>query len=117
MSANPDHPAIEVRKLHKSFGDLEVLKGIDFHVDNGEVVCVIGPSGSGKSTLLRGIAGLVPVTAGEVYARSLPVLLGVAAALEPDISGRRNVFLGGTALGIRRDHLEEQMDEIIEFAG
>ena len=45
--------AIEVRDLHKSFGDNEVLRGIDFSVDRGEVVCVIGPSGSGKSTLLR----------------------------------------------------------------
>ena len=45
--------AIDVQDLHKSFGDNEVLKGIDFHVDHGQVVCVIGPSGSGKSTLLR----------------------------------------------------------------
>ena len=45
--------AIDVQDLHKYFGDNEVLKGIDFHVGNGEVVCVIGPSGSGKSTLLR----------------------------------------------------------------
>lgn len=44
---------IEVKNLHKSFGTNEVLTGIDFHVENGEVVCVIGPSGSGKSTLLR----------------------------------------------------------------
>ena len=44
-------PAIDVQDLHKSFGDNEVLKGIDFHVDQGHVVCVIGPSGSGKSTL------------------------------------------------------------------
>ena len=44
--------AIEIRGLCKRFGDNEVLKGIDFHVAEGEVVCVIGPSGSGKSTLL-----------------------------------------------------------------
>ncbi|HET6625903.1 MAG TPA: amino acid ABC transporter ATP-binding protein [Nocardioidaceae bacterium] len=46
-------PVIEVSDLHKRFGDLEVLKGIDAEVDETEVVCVIGPSGSGKSTFLR----------------------------------------------------------------
>ena len=59
--------AIEVRSLHKSFGALEVLKGIDFHVDRGEVVCVIGPSGSGKSTLLRCINLLETPTSGKVW--------------------------------------------------
>ncbi|MYX96979.1 ATP-binding cassette domain-containing protein, partial [Streptomyces sp. SID486] len=46
-------PEIEVRGLRKSFGDNEVLRGIDLEIGQGEVVCVIGPSGSGKSTLLR----------------------------------------------------------------
>ncbi len=59
-------PAIHVKALHKSFGDLEVLKGIDFRVDAGEVVCVIGPSGSGKSTLLRCINRLEDSQAGEI---------------------------------------------------
>jgi polar amino acid transport system ATP-binding protein len=58
--------AIEIRELHKYFGDLEVLKGIDFHVDEGEVVCVIGPSGSGKSTLLRCINRLEEPTSGTI---------------------------------------------------
>jgi polar amino acid transport system ATP-binding protein len=58
--------AIEVRDLHKAFGDLEVLKGIDFRVDRGEVVCVIGPSGSGKSTLLRCVNRLEEPTGGQV---------------------------------------------------
>jgi polar amino acid transport system ATP-binding protein len=59
-------PVIEIRDLHKYFGDLEVLKGIDFHVDAGEVVCVIGPSGSGKSTLLRCVNRLEEVTSGTI---------------------------------------------------
>jgi polar amino acid transport system ATP-binding protein len=59
--------AIEMRSLHKSFGELEVLKGIDFHVDKGEVVCVIGPSGSGKSTLLRCINLLETPTSGKIW--------------------------------------------------
>ncbi|MEX2549343.1 MAG: amino acid ABC transporter ATP-binding protein [Nitriliruptoraceae bacterium] len=59
-------PAIDVQELYKSFGDLEVLSGIDFHVDPGEVVCVIGPSGSGKSTLLRCVNRLEEPTAGRI---------------------------------------------------
>ncbi len=57
---------IEIRDLHKSFGDLEVLKGIDLHVEEREVVCVIGPSGSGKSTLLRCINLLEEPTSGAI---------------------------------------------------
>jgi len=57
---------INVKNLHKSFGDQEILKGIDNHVDEKEVVVVIGPSGSGKSTFLRCLNGLETVTSGEI---------------------------------------------------
>ncbi|MEU7881151.1 amino acid ABC transporter ATP-binding protein [Microbispora bryophytorum] len=57
---------VEIRNLHKSFGKLEVLKGIDFTVESGQVVCVIGPSGSGKSTLLRCVNLLEQPTSGTV---------------------------------------------------
>lgn len=57
---------ITVNDLHKSFGDLEVLKGIDAEVKEQEVVCVIGPSGSGKSTFLRCLNLLESITSGEV---------------------------------------------------
>ncbi|MFI0788689.1 amino acid ABC transporter ATP-binding protein [Streptomyces lydicus] len=59
-------PAIDVRGLRKAFGELEVLRGIDFSVGRGEVVCVIGPSGSGKSTLLRCVNLLEEPSAGRV---------------------------------------------------
>ncbi len=68
-----DAPAIEVRQLHKSFGDNEVLKGIDFHVDQGEVVCVIGPSGSGKSTLLRCVNRLEEPTSGTIIVEGVDI--------------------------------------------
>lgn len=58
---------IEVRGVHKSFSRLEVLKGIDFHVAEREVVCIIGPSGSGKSTLLRCINQLETVNSGHIF--------------------------------------------------
>jgi polar amino acid transport system ATP-binding protein len=65
--------AIEVRNLHKYFGDNEVLKGIDFHVDPGQVVCVIGPSGSGKSTLLRCVNRLEEPTSGTILVEGIDV--------------------------------------------
>jgi polar amino acid transport system ATP-binding protein len=57
---------INVKNLHKSFGHSEILKGISNHVDEKEVVVVIGPSGSGKSTFLRCLNGLETVTSGEI---------------------------------------------------
>ena len=58
---------IEIKGLHKSFGDHEVLKGIDQNVEEGEVLCIVGPSGSGKSTMLRCINRLEEPTKGEIY--------------------------------------------------
>jgi len=70
---NTTQPAIAVRGLHKSYGKNEVLKGIDFHVDPGQVVCVIGPSGSGKSTLLRCVNRLEEPTSGEILVEGIDI--------------------------------------------
>ena len=64
---------IKVVDLYKSFGDLEVLKGINNEINKGEVVCVIGPSGSGKSTFLRCLNMLEEPTGGEVYIDGIPL--------------------------------------------
>jgi len=66
-------PAIQVSDLHKYFGDNEVLKGIDFRVDQGQVVCVIGPSGSGKSTLLRCVNRLEEPTSGRILVEGIDI--------------------------------------------
>ena len=64
---------IDVEKLRKAFGELQVLKGIDLHVDEGEVVVIIGPSGSGKSTLLRCLNYLEEPTGGRVVVDGIPL--------------------------------------------
>ncbi|MEM7444350.1 MAG: amino acid ABC transporter ATP-binding protein [Pseudomonadota bacterium] len=61
-----DEPIVKITDLHKSFGDVEVLKGIDMSVMQGDVVCIIGPSGSGKSTLLRCVNALVDIQKGSI---------------------------------------------------
>ncbi len=74
MTPGTPTAAIEIRGLRKSFGDHEVLKGIDLSVTSGEVVCVIGPSGSGKSTLLRTVNRLEEPTAGSVRIEGVDIL-------------------------------------------
>ncbi|MGH9213413.1 MAG: amino acid ABC transporter ATP-binding protein [Acidimicrobiales bacterium] len=69
----PGHPAIEIFELHKSFGDLEVLKGIDLSVRLGEVVCIIGASGSGKSTLLRCVNLLEQPSSGQILIEGIDI--------------------------------------------
>jgi polar amino acid transport system ATP-binding protein len=65
-SWTPDQPIVSVRDVHKSYGKIEVLKGVSLDVRKGEVVCIIGPSGSGKSTLLRCINALVGIDKGSI---------------------------------------------------
>lgn len=66
MTWTPDQPIVSLKDVRKSFGDLEVLKGVSFDVMKGEVICIIGPSGSGKSTLIRCINGLNDIQAGSI---------------------------------------------------
>ena len=63
---NSTQPIVSLKDVHKSFGDLEVLKGITFDVMKGEVICIIGPSGSGKSTLIRCINALNDIQSGSI---------------------------------------------------
>lgn len=67
-------PIIRVEDLHKSFGDLQVLKGVHTHIDRSEVVCIIGASGSGKSTFLRCINLLEMPTSGRIYIEGLELM-------------------------------------------
>lgn len=66
MTWTKDKPIVSLKDVHKSFGNLEVLKGVSLDVMKGEVICIIGPSGSGKSTLIRCINGLNDIQAGTI---------------------------------------------------
>jgi ABC-type polar amino acid transport system ATPase subunit len=69
-------PILSLRGIHKRFGELEVLKGVDLDVQKGEVVCVLGPSGSGKSTLLRCVNLLEPPEQGEILLEGRDICRG-----------------------------------------
>ncbi|MFH9859235.1 ABC transporter ATP-binding protein [Streptomyces sp. NPDC017202] len=99
-----------VRKVH-------AVRGVSFVAHRGEAIGLIGSNGSGKSTLLRAIAGLLPPESGKVYTDGQPSLLGVNAALMNDLTGERNIVLGGLAMGMSREQIKERYQEIVDFSG
>jgi teichoic acid transport system ATP-binding protein len=97
--------------------EIHAVRGVSFVARRGESIGIVGRNGSGKSTLLQALAGLLPVEQGEVWARAQPTLLGVGAAMQNKVSGRRNIVLGCLALGLPADEVDGRVEDIIEFAG
>lgn len=104
-------------KMRRTRRRVHAVKSVTVEAREGETIGLIGANGSGKSTLLAAMCGLIPLQGGRVLASSRPVLLGVGAALRPQLSGRQNLVIGGLALGMRRREIESQLDDLIEFTG
>ncbi|MET9151613.1 ABC transporter ATP-binding protein [Streptomyces griseoflavus] len=99
-----------VRRVH-------AVRNVSFVAYRGEAIGLIGTNGSGKSTLLKAVAGLLPVENGRIYTDGQPSLLGVNAALMSDLTGERNVHLGGLAMGMSREEVRARYQEIVDFSG
>ncbi|CAM5625392.1 Teichoic acid transport system ATP-binding protein OS=Streptomyces albaduncus OX=68172 GN=FHS32_006987 PE=3 SV=1 [Streptomyces griseoloalbus] len=101
-----------VRRVH-------AVRNVSFVAYRGEAIGLIGTNGSGKSTLLKkAVAGLLPVENGRIYTDGQPSLLGVNAALMADLTGERNVLLGGLAMGMSLlKEVKERYQGIVDFSG
>lgn len=106
-----------MRQSTPGLREVHAVRGVSFTAWEGDAIGLIGPNGSGKSTLLRGIAGLLTPSAGAVYTKGDPALLGVNAALIATMSGERNITLGGLAMGMTPEEVADSFDDICEFAG
>ena len=94
------------------------LKDVSFEVKHGEAVGIIGRNGAGKSTLLKILSRITEPTRGRatVYGR-VGSLLEVGTGFHPDLTGRENVYLNGTILGMKKREIDAKFDEIVEFSG
>jgi len=97
--------------------DVWALRDVSFAVEPGSALALIGRNGSGKSTLLRVVAGIIKPTQGRVEVGGrIGTLLELGAGFHPDFTGRENVYLNGSILGLRRKYIRERFDEIVAFA-
>ena len=96
---------------------VEAIKGVSLIAHEGDVIGVIGSNGSGKTSLMKAISGLTPLDGGKIFATSRPSFLGVGAAMLKELSGEKNIILGGLAMGFSRAEIKEKLDQIIEFSG
>lgn len=96
---------------------VNALNPLSLMARRGESVGIVGRNGSGKSTLMRLISGQVKPDQGAVYASDTPVLLGVNAALVPELPGDRNVVLGCLAMGLTHEQIAERYESIVELSG
>lgn len=94
------------------------LKDVSFEVQEGEVLGVIGRNGAGKSTLLKILSRITEPTSGRAVIRGrVSSLLEVGTGFHPELSGRENVYLNGTILGMTKREIDRKFDEIVDFSG
>ncbi|KQM60565.1 hypothetical protein ASE64_02490 [Agreia sp. Leaf210] len=109
---------VNAGRSSKNKEDFWALKDVSLDVNAGTTIGLIGPNGSGKSTLLKAIGGIIEPTTGSVTRRGrLAALLELGAGFHPDLTGRENVYLNASILGLSRKQTDFYFDDIVDFSG
>ena len=106
-------------RTQKASGDFVwALRDIDFKVEQGDVLGIIGKNGAGKSTLLKVLSRVTTPTTGNIRARGrIASLLEVGTGFHPEMTGRENIFMNGSIMGMTKAEINRKLDEIVDFAG
>src|SRR6201996_9365833 len=111
---------LKERAIHMGnlpFEEHWALRDVSMEIYQGETVGLLGHNGSGKSTLLKCIAGILQPTKGEIRSVGrLAALLELGAGFHPDLSGRENIYLNASLLGLSRKEVDRKFDAIVGFA-
>jgi ABC-2 type transport system ATP-binding protein len=117
---NEKHTSLKERVIHGGkmpFTPFWALKDVNVDINEGETFGILGRNGCGKSTLLKCVAGILKPTSGEIRVRgSLAAMLELGAGFQPDLSGRDNIFLNGSLLGLSHAEIARRFDAIVAFA-
>jgi len=102
----------------KSNGLVYALQDVNFDLERGQVVGVIGKNGAGKSTLLKVLSKVTRPSSGKIYIKGkVSSLLEVGTGFHPELTGRENIFLNGAILGMSKTEIRNKLDEIVDFSG
>ena len=94
------------------------LRDIDFKVEEGDIVGIVGKNGAGKSTLLKLLSRIVAPTTGYIYTNGrIGSLLEIGTGFHYEMTGRENIFMNGAILGMTKKEIKHKLDEIIDFSG
>ena len=106
------------RKRGSSTEEFYALKDVSFDVYPGDSVGIVGKNGAGKSTLLKILSKITPPSSGKIISRGrIASLLEVGTGFHPELSGRENIFLNGSILGMKREEIRRNFDAIVDFSG
>ena len=108
---------IAIVRRNLFFKEFRALNHISFKVPKGDVMGLVGTNGSGKSTMLKIIAGVLEASEGEVVVRgNIAPLIELGAGFDSDLTARENIYLNGALLGYTKEFIDENLDNIVEFA-
>jgi ABC-type polysaccharide/polyol phosphate transport system ATPase subunit len=106
------------QKLRRRSKEFWAIRDVSFEVERGESLGIIGHNGAGKSTILKLLSNITTPTRGEIQINgSLSALIEVGSGFHPELTGRENVYLNGSILGMRRREISKKLDSIVDFAG